>query len=312
MKNPLVSVVIPTYRRPLQLKNAIDSVLQQSYKNIEIVIVDDNNLFDSLHDETKKVVNSYDNEKRIKFVIQGVQKGANAARNAGITASSGLLIAFLDDDDIWLDEKIKSQVELFEENNDLSFVYCNLLVTYNGEGDYVTEFNNETCKYESLLKRGEGVNASAFIIKRDVLIKLKGFDVSLKSLTDYEIQLRLSREYKHSLVMKPLVKYLVNPDGISMNYNSKFLGKKKVLSMYKEEYIRLGLRSFYSKQNSLLGQYAILSGRKRFAFKYWGVSIINNPVQFKSYISIIVVSVGGAWLYNVLSKIYYMSRKIIN
>jgi len=308
MSNPLVSIVIPTYKRPLALKNAIDSVLMQSYENIEVVVVDDNNSSDPLHHETQRVVTSYSAIRKIIYLKQEVQQGANAARNAGILASNGEYIAFLDDDDVWFKEKLEVQVMALEKDKNIGFIYCNMIIVYNGNEEGVSNFNINSCSFNSLIERGEGICTSALMVRKSILLDLGGFDVSLKSLHDYELLLRLSKNYKHSIVMKPLFTYIVNSDGISMNYNLKFLGKKQILDKYKGDYLKLGKKYFYSKQNSLLGQYAILSGRKSDSIKSWFISLKYNPVQFKAYISIILVIVGGAWLYQKTSNIYYFLR----
>lgn len=104
MAEPLISVVIPTYNRAHYVCEAIDSVLAQTYKNIEIIAVDDGST-----DNTKDIIQQY--SSRIKYIYQN-NAGPSAARNNGIKQSNGDLIAFLDSDDIWLAEKLERQVEI--------------------------------------------------------------------------------------------------------------------------------------------------------------------------------------------------------
>ena len=117
MNMPKISVVIPTHNRASFLKKAIESVLRQSYTNLEVIIVDDNST-----DNTKEVVNSY-KDKRIKYIVHDKNKGGAVARNTGIIASTGDIVAFLDDDDEWLPEKIKKQMELFESKPFVDLIY---------------------------------------------------------------------------------------------------------------------------------------------------------------------------------------------
>jgi len=312
MINALVSVVIPTYKRPLALKNAINSVFMQSYKNLEIVVVDDNNSSDPLHHETKRVVSCYSSVRKIIYLKQEVQQGANAARNAGILASNGEYIAFLDDDDVWFKEKLESQVVVLKKDTHMAFVYCNMMIIYNGGKEVISNFNIDSCSFESLIERGEGVSTSSLMIRKSVLLEAGGFDETLESYQDYDLLLRLSKTYSHALIKSPLLEYKVGLDGISMNYNSKFFGKERVLRKYKEDYIELDKASYYGIQMSLLGQYAILSGRKMKALRYYLTSVINRPAQIKSYLSLVIVIVGGEWLYRKSVNFYYKTRKLSN
>ena len=110
MNTPFVSVIIPTYNRAWSLKKAIDSVLEQDYKNFELIVVDDGST-----DDTEALVTEY--AKSVKFVQQP-NLGVSAARNKGIQISSGSLISFLDSDDYWEPKKMSTPVEFFNANPD--------------------------------------------------------------------------------------------------------------------------------------------------------------------------------------------------
>ncbi|MBI6288180.1 glycosyltransferase family 2 protein, partial [Proteus mirabilis] len=126
---PLVSVIIPTYGRPHFLERAIDSVLSQSYKNIEIIVVDDNssNLH---HEQTVKIIKKYNRNNKIIYIFDGINVGGSLARNRGIIESKGEYITFLDDDDIYLEKKIESQVEHIINNN-IDVSVCNMFFKKN-------------------------------------------------------------------------------------------------------------------------------------------------------------------------------------
>jgi glycosyltransferase involved in cell wall biosynthesis len=108
MQPKLVSVIIPTYNRASTLARAIESVLKQTYGNLELIVVDD-----SSNDETSGVVSGIADE-RIKYIKFSKNKGVAAARNAGIKESCGDYIAFLDSDDQWLPDKLKLSLEVFK------------------------------------------------------------------------------------------------------------------------------------------------------------------------------------------------------
>ncbi|HGN0720638.1 TPA: glycosyltransferase family 2 protein [Proteus mirabilis] len=126
---PLVSVIIPTYGRPHFLERAIDSVLSQSYKNIEIIVVGDNssNLH---HEQTVKIIKKYNRNNKIIYIFDGINVGGSLARNRGIIESKGEYITFLDDDDIYLEKKIESQVEHIINNN-IDVSVCNMFFKKN-------------------------------------------------------------------------------------------------------------------------------------------------------------------------------------
>lgn len=128
-KDPLVSVVIPMYNGERFIAEAIDSVMQQTYQSFEIVVVDDGS-----QDDSKAVVSRYLADGRVKLVEHAANKGIPAARNTGIRASSGEFIAFLDQDDLWMAEKLELQVRAFQTGpDDLGLVFGNLLVEQEGE-----------------------------------------------------------------------------------------------------------------------------------------------------------------------------------
>lgn len=125
-QNPLVSVIIPTYKRVDFLERAIKSVLNQTYRNIEIIVVDDNDPDTKYRIETFKLMRSYmSSYSNIKYIMLEKNSGGCVARNTGIKESKGKYVNFLDDDDIFYPEKIEKQVTKFENSNkDLAVVGC--------------------------------------------------------------------------------------------------------------------------------------------------------------------------------------------
>lgn len=123
-ENPLISVIIPTYKRPISLERAIESVLDQTYFNIEILVVDDNNPNTKYREETITIMKKYINNKKIKYIKHPMNKNGAAARNTGIKNSNGKYITFLDDDDTYRKKKVEKQVEFLEATSDYEAVYC--------------------------------------------------------------------------------------------------------------------------------------------------------------------------------------------
>lgn len=128
---PLVSVIIPTYGRAQLLSRAIDSVLKQTYQNLEIIVINDNDLNSEHYQPTIMIMKRYENNPKVKFVSDGRNVGGSLARNKGIDASLGEYITFLDDDDYYYAEKINTQLRELIENKANGCV-CNMDILKNG------------------------------------------------------------------------------------------------------------------------------------------------------------------------------------
>lgn len=182
MEKKMVSIIIPTYNGEKFICETIDNCLEQSYRNIEIIVVNDgsitNNVKDALEDYIKK--------EKIKYIYQE-NKGLAGARNTGLKNSSGYYIQFLDDDDLLDKNKIKKQVEYLENNESVMGVYCKTKYFDSDTGKVIKELNikpNIDIYKQFLTKNFITVN-SILIRKSDLL-----FDESLSSLEDYDYWLR--------------------------------------------------------------------------------------------------------------------------
>ena len=111
---PKVSVIIPTHKGSGVVQRAVDSVLRQTYKNIEIIVVDDNGRLSEEQLKTEEVLKTYINDGLIKYVPHEINKNGSAARNTGVRNSSGEYITLLDDDDEYLPDKVETQVNCFK------------------------------------------------------------------------------------------------------------------------------------------------------------------------------------------------------
>ena len=203
---PLVSAIIPTYNRAHIICEAVDSVLAQTYSNIEVIVVDDGS-----KDDTLDKLKAYGD--RIRVVSQK-NAGPAAARNRGIAEARGELIAFLDSDDIWLPSNIERQVCLLQRAGSAApCCMSNILMKWNS-GDR-TSFDIAMLKptvEEGLWLNPDEILATRFVlftqasvIRRKVLEKIGSFDLSIRFLEDFEFPLRLSLEGPWAFVETPLV-----------------------------------------------------------------------------------------------------------
>jgi glycosyltransferase involved in cell wall biosynthesis len=196
-KYPLVSVIIPTYNRGWILKEAVESVLSQTYENYELIVVDDGST-----DNTRLLLRSF---KDIRLVSQE-NKGVSAARNRGIEAATGDYLAFLDSDDLWLPEKLDSQMAFFHAHPDA--MICQTQETWIRNGRRINPKKRHYKASGMFFERSLElclVSPSAVVIKKDLLGRVGQFDEDLPACEDYDLWLRIGARYPVFLVDKPLV-----------------------------------------------------------------------------------------------------------
>lgn len=242
MVEGLVSVIIPVYNRENTIKRAIDSVLSQTYSNIELTVVDDGST-----DQTVKIVSSY-RDDRVRLICQREHGGANKARNIGIENSRGEYIAFQDSDDEWLPDKLMIQMNYMRK---YAFDACYSSYYYHvGNGmtiippDY---WNKEKYgKYvREVLREGNSISTQTLIVHKRVLDKLheKAFDEELPRLQDYDFAIRIAKHISIAYIEEPLVHCYNSKDSISNNI--EFLQKAISLLMKKHGDF-LDIRSYYA------------------------------------------------------------------
>ena len=197
-ENPLVSVIIPTFNRGWILKEAIDSVLAQDFKDFELIVVDDGST-----DNTGQILDSYNQDL---IVLRQSNRGVSAARNRGIAAAEGRLIAFLDSDDLWLPRKLSSQVDFFNSNPTAVINQTEEIWLRNGVR--VNPKNRHHKVSGMIFERSLGlclVSPSAVMIKKNLFSKVGVFDESLPACEDYDLWLRISCQYPVHLIDTPLI-----------------------------------------------------------------------------------------------------------
>jgi glycosyltransferase involved in cell wall biosynthesis len=197
-KKPYVSVIIPTYNRGWILAEAIDSVLAQDYKDYELIVVDDGST-----DNTREILDDCGQDI---IVLQQANSGVSAARNRGIAAAGGQLVAFLDSDDLWLPRKLSRQVDFFKLKPDAVINQTEEIWIRNGvrvnpkdrhlkPSGMIFERSLELCL----------VSPSAVMIKRTLFDAVGLFDENLTACEDYDFWLRISCRYPVHLIDTPLI-----------------------------------------------------------------------------------------------------------
>ena len=197
-KKPLVSVIIPTYNRGWIVKEAIESVLAQDYRDFELIVVDDGST-----DDTDDILNSYRGDI---MVFRQENQGVSAARNRGLSEAFGRFIAFLDSDDLWLPQKLFQQIKFFNENPDAQI--CQTEETWIRKGIHVNPKKRHKKPWGMIFESSLAlclISPSAVMIRRSLFEKVGGFDETLPACEDYDLWLRISCRYPVYLIETPLI-----------------------------------------------------------------------------------------------------------
>lgn len=228
-----VSCVIITHNRIDYLKRAVDSVINQTYKNIELFVVDDAS-DDGTEIYGEKLCKTGVNYIRIE---KEDSKGGNHARNVGINASTGDYVAFLDDDDYWLPDKIEQQVKYANEHPDIGMIY----------GGLAYEFDHKILNYKSLPNpdyQGDLIKKELFIspfastitlfVKRSILQEIGGFDENMRYWQEYELEIRLMQKTLVGFI--PDIVAVANRRGTVKRLTSQYDNWEKSVSYLNEKH----------------------------------------------------------------------------
>lgn len=206
-----ISVVIPTYNYGRFLREAIDSVLAQTYAPLEILVVDDGST-----DDTEQIVASYG--ERVRYIRQR-NAGVGAARNNGIAQARGEYVAFLDSDDLWLPEKLAKEIARFEADPELGLVYSGAeRFDQSGTLDVSLDGIEGWIAPELLrLERSVISSGSSILIPKRVAEEVGGFNADLPPSEDWDFCYRLALRYRVGFVPEVLVRYRQHGSGLHLN-----------------------------------------------------------------------------------------------
>jgi len=215
--NPTVSVIIPTYNRAHFLPRAVNSVLNQTYQDFEIIIVDDCST-----DNTEEIVKNYNN-KKIKYIRHDKNRGASAARNTGIKNSSGILLSFLDSDDQWLQHKLECEVRVLNENKNC--IICSTeqtIINENNSKIISRHIFEKQFVSQKIALRGECSTTNDFTVVKKAVVDIEGFDEKLPARQDWDFLIRITSIGPGVQVpINTVNKYTMRNDQISTGINNK-------------------------------------------------------------------------------------------
>lgn len=306
-----VSVIIPTFNCARYITKAIESVLNQTYKDFEIIVMDDGST-----DNTRELLLKYISEGKIKYYFQN-NKGQSAARNTAIKLSHGDLIALLDADDIWFPEKLKLQVNYFLDHTDVAMVHSNISIGTNDSiitPDLPIIKRHRSFSIFEELYLGNFVNISTVVLRRESLNVAGLFDEGLRKAEDYDLWLRVAANFKVGYQDVVTGVYRIHNDNSSRDTIGMNIGVlnvlKKMKNLYSEHVSKIPrekINDRYLRLNWSIGyeyfcKYDLVNARKYFL----------NALRFeKTSIPIYIYILSTYLNAKMIGRIRIIKRKII-
>lgn len=199
---PLVSIIITTYKRSHSLTDAIKSTLNQTYSNIEVIVVDDNDPDTRYRKKTQQLMKQFENNNSVKYIQHNENKNGAAARNTGIEHSQGDYITYLDDDDQYFNDKVEQQVKFLQENLNYDGVYCGWR---EGDNLIIPKYEGDLTFY--LLSGQVRIITNAIMVTKKSIIEFNGWDESFRRNQEAAFLLRFFKAgYKLGFVSDVLFK----------------------------------------------------------------------------------------------------------
>lgn len=303
MFNSKVSVVIVTYNRPKHLPLAIQSVLDQTYQDFELLVIDN-----GVDIPAKNIVESFKDpnlsdgqRERIRYLPQTENTGCSGGKNVGVKNASGEYIAFLDDDDIWLSEKLELQMKVLEKApEDVGFCFTSITeVRDNGEV-YSIVPEGVGNYFEFALRKFNGFLSSTLVIKKSVFDDIGLLSEEFPSHTDIDLIIRITKKYKGIGINKPLIKMDLtsghaqmgnNFGQVGQKYTRRINGRHMLLEKYKEDFEKRPL--ILSKHLMLLGKFYRSDERYKEARKTFLKTFRVYPLRFLALVHYISTLFNG-------------------
>ncbi|WP_341526185.1 glycosyltransferase [Nostoc sp. UHCC 0302] len=310
---PKVSVIIPAYNAMAYLPETLTSVLQQTFTNFEILIINDGST-DNIVQWSNQLL-----DQRVQLISQNKQ-GVSVARNTGITYATGEYIAFLDADDLWKSTKLEKQVNYLEAHPEIGFLHTGMVLIdqYGKSSGRVMISNAEGNVLKQLLEQNTVVTSSV-IVRASCLKTVGEFDRKLRYSQDWHMWVRIAARYPFAVIKEPLVCYRQHPNNATRNWQMLEQGFEMIETIFQsvpKELTYLKNRS-YGYANIYLAWKALQSGDRQQAIYFRNQAITHYPQLrystrcLRLNVAITVMQwLGFEGFNNVLSLIYALRRRI--
>ena len=201
MKKGLVSVVIPSYKGSGKVGRAVKSVLEQTYKDIEVIVVDDNGLGTPEQIKTEKALEEFKEYPNFRYITHEVNKNGSAARNTGARAAEGEFIGLLDDDDIYLPNNVQLHMDRFNELDETYvLVYCSCEQYRGDEFVRILHKTKSGSLFYEVVRHLVVIGSSELIVKKEAYDAVGGFDESFRRHQDWEFTAKIAHKYNVAAV----------------------------------------------------------------------------------------------------------------
>lgn len=290
---PTVSVVLPTYNRADVLHRSIRSVLDQTYEDIELIVVDDGS-----NDETATVVSDIE-DSRLEYIKHETNRGAPAARNTGIAASRSDFIAFQDSDDEWDPRKLEKQMAMFDRvGPEVGVVYTGVWRIHDGEKRYVPQPGGGPREGDlsEALSRSNFISLQTAVVRSRCFAETGNFDERLPRLQDWELWIRIAEQYEFRYVDEPLVTAHVRSDSISASVDRLADAREQIIEKHRE---RFDTEAF-AFQLFRAGHSLLRAGRTRKGRTYLRQAILTDVRVL--YCGLFLVSLLGSRVYRTVYR----------
>lgn len=193
----MISVIIPTYKRAKYIERAVNSVLGQTYKDFEIIIVDDNNPNTKDRKELEGIISKYKENKKIVYIQHEKNKNGAAARNTGINRAKGEYITFLDDDDYYMPDRLEKLKKILDENKEYNAAYTGVIIVKNKKIIKAKRaLHIENPRLDLLEQKSFFGTGSNMFFRAEAIKNINGFDENFKRNQDLEVMIRFLRKNK--------------------------------------------------------------------------------------------------------------------
>lgn len=229
MHTPKVSVIIITYNRAHLLKTAMQTVFDQTFEDFELLTIDD-----ASTDDTENTVKSF-HDPRVRYVKHAQNQREGGARNTGMQHAEGEYIAFLDDDDEWLPNKLQLQVDLLDAKAEVGFVHGALINLYADTVEEVVikkSVEAVSGKVFDRLLQDNFVILSTVMARKACFDAMEPFDLSIPAGLDYDMWVHISQHYEFAYIDVPLIRYRLHRDNLGSNFNLQIRGQEAFFKKY--------------------------------------------------------------------------------
>ncbi|WP_407276070.1 glycosyltransferase family 2 protein [Halothiobacillus sp. DCM-1] len=292
-----VSVIIPTFNRSAVIAESINSVLEQSFKELELIIVDDGS-----SDNTEDIINKI-NDKRVVYIRNEQNKGAAESRNIGIWKASAEIIAFQDSDDIWLRDKLKKSMLALGDNPDAIGVFSSF-IQLDPKGKNFTRkgFDSKGKNQHDEILYKNFIGTPCAVVRKKYLLEVGGFDENLPALEDWDLFIRLTKLGRMAYIPESMVVTRKSRGSLSAD---KSADRDALEMIYNKNLAEIKSKNMLdAKWHSRLGQLHILTGRQETGRAHLFSSLKLNPKNIRYFVECFSSVTYRGFLYKILANVY--------